>query len=92
MEPIIVSFCIQVAIANGIVMGGGGAMVVPLKFSAVTEKTVGTAELLRYTRHVDNLLNLYGYLPCSCLNMVSSFVVLVNIKRLIFCPIGFCCA
>ncbi|XP_020099305.1 3-hydroxyisobutyryl-CoA hydrolase-like protein 5 [Ananas comosus] len=29
-----------VALAHGIVMGGGGAMVVPLKFSVVTEKTV----------------------------------------------------
>lgn len=30
----------QVALANGIVMGGGSALVVPAKFSIVTEKTV----------------------------------------------------
>ncbi|XP_073115290.1 3-hydroxyisobutyryl-CoA hydrolase-like protein 5 [Elaeis guineensis] len=30
----------MVALVHGIVMGGGGAMVVPLKFSVVTEKTV----------------------------------------------------
>jgi len=31
---------VQVALVHGIVMGGGGAMVAPLKFSVVTEKTV----------------------------------------------------
>ncbi|RWV94420.1 hypothetical protein GW17_00043040 [Ensete ventricosum] len=30
----------QVALTNGIVMGGGASMVVPAKFSVVTEKTV----------------------------------------------------
>lgn len=30
----------MVALVNGIVMGGGGTMVVPLKFSVVTEKTI----------------------------------------------------
>ena len=31
---------IQVALVNGLVMGGGAAMVAPLKFAVVTEKTV----------------------------------------------------
>lgn len=30
----------QVALVNGLVMGGGAAMVAPLKFAVVTEKTV----------------------------------------------------
>jgi 3-hydroxyisobutyryl-CoA hydrolase len=29
-----------VALVNGLVMGGGAAMVAPLKFAVVTEKTV----------------------------------------------------
>lgn len=31
----------QVALVNGISMGGGAALMIPLKFSVVTEKTVG---------------------------------------------------
>lgn len=31
---------VQVALVHGIVMGGGGAMVVPSKFSVVTENAV----------------------------------------------------
>ncbi|RRT78529.1 hypothetical protein B296_00013148 [Ensete ventricosum] len=41
----------QVALTNGIVMGGGASMVVPAKFSVVTEKTVPdfTGEFLALT-------------------------------------------
>ena len=39
---------IQVAIANGITMGGGASLMVPLKFSVVTEKTVSTFSLFLF--------------------------------------------
>ncbi|KAF4385920.1 hypothetical protein F8388_010476 [Cannabis sativa] len=38
----------QVALAHGISMGGGASLMVPLKFSVVTEKTVGTYSSLSF--------------------------------------------
>lgn len=36
----------QVALVNGISMGGGASLMVPMKFSVVTEKTVGTPSFM----------------------------------------------
>jgi len=36
----------QVALVHGISMGGGAALMIPLKFSVVTEKTVSISILL----------------------------------------------
>lgn len=36
----------QVALVNGISMGGGASLMVPMKFSVVTEKTVGICSSL----------------------------------------------
>lgn len=38
----------QVALVNGIAMGGGAAMAVPLKFTVVTEKTVRITKILTW--------------------------------------------
>jgi len=38
----------QVALVNGIAMGGGASLMVPMKFSVVTEKTVSIVSLKKY--------------------------------------------
>lgn len=55
---------IQVALVNGLVMGGGAAMVAPLKFAVVTEKTVRI-----------NLCHTYGLLVINSFVDFSNFCV-----------------
>lgn len=62
----------QVALVNGISMGGGASLMVPMKFSVVTEKTVGILSFLMF--QYDVLLFWQPNLPlCFKPNFVIHF-------------------
>lgn len=49
---VLLFFCTcQVALVHGISMGGGASLMVPMKFSVVTEKTVSIWKLLKCYFH-----------------------------------------
>lgn len=56
----------QVALVNGISMGGGASLMVPMRFSVVTEKTVSSFMIL----------SMIMVLICSSSNAIYLFIIL----------------